>query len=371
MIWTLVVFGLSLFFLWKVAFPRIAEALDKRQKAIEDSIDAAEHTRARGRRSCSPSTASGSPDARGQADEIVARARSTAEAAENEILAEARAKREEMMEQTRRDIEAETRRAIQQIRAEVADLTVLATEKVTRKSLDSRRPEAARRGGAGRARLRRRSPRRSAASHGRDRRGLRPLAVRGRPGAGQARRRARAARRVRRRAQRDARAAGVLLLALLLHEGEAGRARPRGLGRRPGRRQLPQAADREPPHAGHLPRPARATTRCGRRRTSSCRCTVTSAVELDKAHGRADRRPHRRADRPQGRALLERRAGHPRRHRRPGRQLGARRLRPQPPRTTSQASRQGRKEPQCRSSPTRSPPSSSAASRASTTARPT
>jgi F-type H+-transporting ATPase subunit b len=39
------------------------------------------------------------------------------------------------MEQTRRDIEQETRRAIQQIRAEVADLTVLATEKVTRKSL--------------------------------------------------------------------------------------------------------------------------------------------------------------------------------------------------------------------------------------------
>ena len=40
-----------------------------------------------------------------------------------------------MMEQTRRDIEAETRRAIQEIRKEVADLTVLATEKVTRKTL--------------------------------------------------------------------------------------------------------------------------------------------------------------------------------------------------------------------------------------------
>jgi F-type H+-transporting ATPase subunit b len=40
------------------------------------------------------------------------------------------------MEQTRRDIEQETRRAIEQIRREVADLTVLATEKVTRKSLD-------------------------------------------------------------------------------------------------------------------------------------------------------------------------------------------------------------------------------------------
>jgi F-type H+-transporting ATPase subunit b len=39
------------------------------------------------------------------------------------------------MDRTRREIEAETRRAIQEIRREVADLTVLATEKVTRKTL--------------------------------------------------------------------------------------------------------------------------------------------------------------------------------------------------------------------------------------------
>jgi F-type H+-transporting ATPase subunit b len=43
--------------------------------------------------------------------------------------------REQLMERTRREIEAETRRAIQEIRREVADLTVLATEKVTRKTL--------------------------------------------------------------------------------------------------------------------------------------------------------------------------------------------------------------------------------------------
>jgi len=44
-------------------------------------------------------------------------------------------RREELLAQARRDIEAETRRAIQEIRAEVADLTVMATEKVTRKTL--------------------------------------------------------------------------------------------------------------------------------------------------------------------------------------------------------------------------------------------
>ena len=136
MIWTLIIFGITLLILWKVAFPRIAEALDKRQKMIEDSIDSAEKVK-RDADELLREYRERLSDARGQADEIVARARRTAEAAENETIAEARAKREEMMEQTRRDIEAETRRAIQQIRAEVADLTVLATEKVTRKSLDT------------------------------------------------------------------------------------------------------------------------------------------------------------------------------------------------------------------------------------------
>jgi F-type H+-transporting ATPase subunit b len=134
MIWTLIVFGLSMYVLYKLAFPRIAEALDRRQRAIEESIDHAEQTR-READEILAEYRERLAAARGQADEIVARARKTGEAAENEIVATARGKREEMMEQTRRDIEAETRRAIQEIRAEVAGLTVLATEKVTRKSL--------------------------------------------------------------------------------------------------------------------------------------------------------------------------------------------------------------------------------------------
>jgi len=69
------------------------------------------------------------------ADEIVARARKTGEDQEAKLLADGKVKREEMMEQTRREIEAETKRAIAEIRNEVAYLTVLATEKVTRKTL--------------------------------------------------------------------------------------------------------------------------------------------------------------------------------------------------------------------------------------------
>jgi F-type H+-transporting ATPase subunit b len=134
MIWTLLVFGISLYVLAKLAFPRIAEALDKRQKAIEDSIDTSERVK-REAEQLLEEYRQRLAEARGQADDLVARARKTGEAHEGEVLAEAKAKREEMMEQTRRDIEVETRRAIQEIRKEVADLTVAATEKVTRKSL--------------------------------------------------------------------------------------------------------------------------------------------------------------------------------------------------------------------------------------------
>jgi F-type H+-transporting ATPase subunit b len=136
MIWTLVVFVISMYILNKVAWPRIAAALDKRQQAIEEAIDTAERTRTEAQRLLEEYRER-LAEARGQADEIVARARKTAEHNEAEALAEAKRKREEMMAQTRRDIEQETRRAIQEIRAEVADLTVLATEKVTRKTLTS------------------------------------------------------------------------------------------------------------------------------------------------------------------------------------------------------------------------------------------
>jgi F-type H+-transporting ATPase subunit b len=135
MIWTLLVFLISLYLLGKFAFPRIQEALDRRQKAIEESIDAAERTRQEADEILAEYRER-LAEARNQANEIVARARKTGEASEAEALADARRKREEMLEQTRREIQAETSRAIQEIRKEVADLTVLATEKVTRKTLD-------------------------------------------------------------------------------------------------------------------------------------------------------------------------------------------------------------------------------------------
>jgi F-type H+-transporting ATPase subunit b len=135
MIWTLLAFLVAMFILRKYAWPAITDALDKRQRAIEESIEVAEHTRTEAQQLLQEYRER-LREARHQADEIVARARKAGEVHEREALEKAKVQREELLAQTRRDIEAETRRAIQEIRNEVADLTVMATEKVTRKSLD-------------------------------------------------------------------------------------------------------------------------------------------------------------------------------------------------------------------------------------------
>jgi len=134
MIWTLLVFVASMLLLRRFAFPAIRDALDRRQKAIEDSIDTAERTRVEAEQILAEYRER-LREAREQAEEIITRARRTAEDAEREASEQARVRREKLLEQTRRDVEAETRRAIAEIREEVANLTVLAAEKVTRKTL--------------------------------------------------------------------------------------------------------------------------------------------------------------------------------------------------------------------------------------------
>jgi F-type H+-transporting ATPase subunit b len=134
MIWTLVVFAISIYILSKAVFPRIGKALDDRAHAIENAIDDAQKIRDDAEQMLADYRER-LDAARGQADEIITRAQKAAEAHEREARDAASRKRDEMLEQTRRDIEAETRKAIQELRREVADLTVLATEKVTRKVL--------------------------------------------------------------------------------------------------------------------------------------------------------------------------------------------------------------------------------------------
>ncbi len=135
MIWTLIAFGASVAILRRLAYPKIQENLDKRRKAIEESIDASVRTKEEADQLLEEYRAR-LKEAREQADDIVTRSRRAADSIQDEAKVDAKKYREELMATTRKDIEAETRRALDEIRKEVADLTVIATEKVTRKSLN-------------------------------------------------------------------------------------------------------------------------------------------------------------------------------------------------------------------------------------------
>lgn len=135
MVWTLLVFGLTMVLLSKLAFPRISEALGRRQRTIEDSIDTAEKTRTEAEQLLGEYRER-LKEARAQAEEIVQRARQTADTHEHEAKERSQEIVAEAARRAERDIEAATKRALDDIRKEVADLTIMATEKVTRKTLN-------------------------------------------------------------------------------------------------------------------------------------------------------------------------------------------------------------------------------------------
>ena len=135
MIWTLLIFGVTFLVLKKFAFPKIGEALDKRAATIRESLEAAEKQKEESDQMLADYRQR-LTEAREQADEIVSKARKAAENTRSEASAEGQAKREELVDAARKDIEAEKSRALDDIRKEVANLTILATEQVTRKSLD-------------------------------------------------------------------------------------------------------------------------------------------------------------------------------------------------------------------------------------------
>jgi F-type H+-transporting ATPase subunit b len=135
MIWTIVVFAISLFILRRAVFPQIGKALDDRARSIDSNIDAAQHTRERADELLAEYRER-LKEARAQSEEIIQRARQTAEAHQQEAKGRGQEIVAEAAKRAERDIEAATRRALDDIRREVADLTIMATEKVTRKVLD-------------------------------------------------------------------------------------------------------------------------------------------------------------------------------------------------------------------------------------------
>jgi len=135
MIWTIVCFLIALFVLKKYAFGPIQGAIDARREKIRTAVDEADRAREEARTLLEEHRKL-IGKAKSDAEEILAEARKQSDAQRERVREETEVDRARRLEETKRQIDAETQRALEQIRSEVADLTLIATSKVTGKVLD-------------------------------------------------------------------------------------------------------------------------------------------------------------------------------------------------------------------------------------------
>jgi len=136
-IWTLVTFLIVLFVLKKFAFGKIATLLDERRDAVRKNLEVAEHAREEAERLLEGYKAQ-LAESRHEASEILERARATTVEQQRQLVEEIAVERERGIAAAQQAIAAETQQSLDRIKLEIADLTMLATEKVLGHALDEK-----------------------------------------------------------------------------------------------------------------------------------------------------------------------------------------------------------------------------------------
>ena len=134
MIWTIVCFAATFFFLKKLAFGRVQAMIDERRDRISKAIDEADNAREEARHLLEEHRKL-IGQAKSESEEILAEARRLADAQRERVREESEEDRQRRLEETRRQIEQATSQALGEIRDEVGKLSLLAAEKITRKTL--------------------------------------------------------------------------------------------------------------------------------------------------------------------------------------------------------------------------------------------
>jgi F-type H+-transporting ATPase subunit b len=134
MVWTIVCFAIVVFVLRRYAFGPVQKMIDERRQRIRQSIEEADRAREEARKLLEEHRALVGR-ARGEAEEILSEARKIADSQRERVREEVEVDRQRRLEETQRQIDQATASALGEIRREVANLSLLAAEKVTRKSL--------------------------------------------------------------------------------------------------------------------------------------------------------------------------------------------------------------------------------------------
>jgi F-type H+-transporting ATPase subunit b len=135
-IWTLVVFGLLLLFLRRLAWPELLRAVRERERRLEEQIAQAQKDRVEAATLLEEHKRL-LAGAKAEAQELIAKAKAVADKERAALLAKAREEYEELLARARKDIEEEREKAILALRREAVDLSIAAASKLLEAQLDN------------------------------------------------------------------------------------------------------------------------------------------------------------------------------------------------------------------------------------------
>ena len=136
MIWTVFVFILLLLILRKFAYPALLGAVEARERALQEQLDAAERNRAESEALLAEHKKL-LAEARTQAHALLVEARTTAEKERALAMEKTLQEQQQLLERARRDIVAERERAVAELRREAVELSLAAASKLIGERLTS------------------------------------------------------------------------------------------------------------------------------------------------------------------------------------------------------------------------------------------
>lgn len=136
MFWTLIVFGLLLYILKKTAWPVILEAVEERERSLQQTLDEAARLAAQAKADLAKQEQL-LREAGDKAAAMLADAKQAAERERTLAIDKARSEAEEILTRARREIGAEKERASAELRREAVDLALAAAGKLIGQRLEA------------------------------------------------------------------------------------------------------------------------------------------------------------------------------------------------------------------------------------------
>lgn len=135
-IWTLVVFGILLFVLWRWGLPVLVKTVEERERRIQKQLDEAEKANAEAQRLLEEHRKQIAA-ARTEAQDILTKAKTVSQKERETLLAKAREEYDALLTRARKDIDAEKDKAIVALRREAVELSIAAASRVIEANLDT------------------------------------------------------------------------------------------------------------------------------------------------------------------------------------------------------------------------------------------